>query len=139
MNRLQRPPTVGIVGCLLYLALLALPYLLIGTESGSGVASYYGMGAINPLVSGLLALVALIILAAGRSGRTEPDLAAGIGIALGVFLVGITGLWAVTVPRSLVLGLSANTLIEHHRWVVVATALAVPVAAGWWARELDLL
>lgn len=137
MDDLRTAPTVGIAGCLAYLLVLAVPYLLI--ETTSAVGAYYGSGQLTPAVPAVFALVGIIVLAAGREGRTDPALAAGAGLVLGLFVLGLSLLWALTVPVSLVLGLTESTLIEHHRWVVVAVAVPIPIGAAWFARALDLL
>ena len=137
MNGLRTGPTVGIVGCVAYLLALLVPYLLV--ETTSAVGAYYGAGALSPAVAAVFALLAIIVLAAGREGRTDPSLAAGAALVLGIFIVGLTLLWATTVPTSLVLGLTESTLIEQHRWALVATAVPIPLGAVWFALGLDLL
>ena len=137
MNGLRTGPTVGIVGCIVYLLALLVPYLIVDTTSAVG--SYYGSGALSPAIAALFALLAIIVLGAGREGRTDPSIAAGAGLVLGVFIVGLTLLWAATVPVSLVLGLTESTLIEHHRWALVAAAVPIPAGAVWFAAGLDLL
>ncbi|WP_254271615.1 DUF7548 family protein [Haloarcula marina] len=136
MNDLRTAPLVGIVGCLLYLVVLGVPYLIV--ETTSAVGAYYASGALSPVFAAILALVTIIVLAAGREGRTDPSIAAGAGLVLGLFIVGLSLLWAATVPVSLVLGLSESTLIEHHRWVLVLAGVPVPVGAAWFARALGL-
>jgi predicted anti-sigma-YlaC factor YlaD len=137
MNDLRVAPAVGIAGCLLYVVTLAVPYLLV--ETTSAVGAYYDAGALTPLVPATLALIALIVLAAGREGRSDPSIAAGAGIVLGLFVVGLSLFWAVTVPESLVLGLTKSTLMEHHRWAVVVAGLPVPAGAAWFAHALGLV
>lgn len=137
MNGLRTGPTVGIVGCVAYLLALVVPYLIV--ETTSAVGAYYGAGALSPAIAAVLALLAIIVLAAGREGRTDPSLAAGASLVLGVFVVGVSLLWATTVPTSLVLGLTESTLIEQHRWAVVAAGVPIPLGAAWFATALDLL
>ena len=137
MNHLRTAPSVAIVGCVLYLLALAVPYLIV--ETTSAVSAYYGQGALSPAVPALFAAIGIIVLAAGREGRTDPSLAAGAGIVLGVFILGLSAVWAATVPVSLVLGLTESTLIEHHRWVLVAVAVPIPLGAAWFARALNLV
>ena len=137
MTTLRTGPTVGIVGCLLYLVVLSVPYFIV--ETTSAVGAYYGAGILSPAVPAIFALVAIIVLGAGREGRTDPSIAAGAGLVLGLFILGLSLLWATTVPISLVLGLTESTLIEHHRWLVVAVAVPIPLGAGWFAWALDLV
>ena len=125
MNGLRTGPTVGIVGCVAYLLVLVAPYLIVETTSAVGV--YYAAGALSPTITAVFALLAIIVLAAGSA------------LVLGVFIIGLSLLWATTVPTGLVLGLTESTLIEHHRWVLIAAAVPVPLGAAWFAVGLDLL
>jgi len=137
MDALRTAPLVAIVGCFCYLGSLTVPYLVV--ETGSAVGAYYGSGALSPVVPAVFALVAIIVSAAGREGRTDPSIAAGASLVLGLFVVGLSLLWAATVPVDLVLGLTESTLIEHHRWLVVAAGVPIPLGAVWFAAGLDLL
>ena len=137
MNGLRTGPTVGIVGCVAYLLALLVPYLIV--ETTSAVGAYYGSGALSPAIAAVFALLAIIVLGAGREGRTDPSIAAGAGLVLGFFILGLTLLWATTVPTSLVLGLTESTLIEQHRWALVAAAVPILLGAAWFAVGLDLV
>jgi hypothetical protein len=131
MNDLRIAPTVGIVACLAVLGTLAAPYVL--ADSAANVGTYYSSGAINPLLAGLFALVVLIVFAAGREGRTDPGLAAGAALALGLFTVLIAVAWALTTR------VDAIAITTGHRWAVVATAALLPLSAVWFARALRVL
>ncbi|MFB6117585.1 hypothetical protein [Halosegnis sp.] len=140
MDEVRAAPTVGIVACLLVVAVLLLPYLLIT----SGVTAYYDAGAITPLAAGLFALVGVIVFAAGREERTDPSLAAGAGLVFGLFAVLVCGVWAATVPASVPLQLGtadtiSATLLEFHRFMLVGAAALVAVAGGWYAKTLRLV
>lgn len=142
MDDVRAAPTAGIVACLLVLAVLALPYLLV--ERGAGVGAYYAAGVVPPFVVGLFALVCVIVFAAGREERSDPALVAGASLAFGLFTVLVSALWAATVPESVVLQLGevsglAATLLEAHRYLLVAVGAAVPASAAWYARTLGLL
>ena len=138
-------PTVGIVASLLVVVLLAVPY---GVVDGKAVANYYGAGVLSPWVGGLLALVAVVVFAAGREDRTEPETAAGVGLGLGVATVAVFALWAVTVPAEVPLQLTTDeplvgplttgTVVEYHRWVLTAASFLLPAAGAWYARALRL-
>jgi hypothetical protein len=128
MEATRLAPLVGIAGCLGVLGALAYPFLVV-----DGAAGYYGAGAINPLAAGLLALVAIVVLAAGREGRTDPAFAAGVGIVLGLAVLAMLALWALTLRPDLV------TIDPNHRWATTAIAALVPLGAGWFARSLGLL
>jgi hypothetical protein len=136
MNQLRVAPTVGIVGCVGYLLALAAPYLIV--ETTSAVGAYYSSGALTPAAPAVFALVGIIVFAAGREGRTDPMLAAAAGLVLGLFILGLSLLWATTVPESLVLGLTESTVIEYHRWAVAAVAAPIPVAGAWFAKALGV-
>ncbi|PSP67330.1 hypothetical protein BRC70_08280 [Halobacteriales archaeon QH_6_68_27] len=139
MDRRRLAPLVGIVGCLLYAGLLVVPYLLVRTSPGTAVGTYYGTGTINPFVGGFFALVAVIVLAAGREERTEPDFAAGVALVLGLFIAGIAALWATTVPIEVVVGMDAPQYLTNHRWALVGAGVVVPLSGGWWASTLGLV
>ena len=137
MNGLRTGPTVGIVGCVAYLVALLAPYLVV--ETTSAVGAYYSAGLLSPAIAAVFALLAIIVLAAGREGRTDPSVAAGAGLVLGLVILGVSVAWATTVPVSLVLGLTESTLVEQHRWAVVAAAAPIPLGAAWFAHSLDLI
>jgi hypothetical protein len=136
MNQLRLAPTVGIVASLAVIAVLAAPYAVV--TGASGVGTYFAAGSVNPLVVGLFAAVAIIVFAAGREGRSPPDLVAGAALVLGVFMTALSVLWAVSVPRSVVTQLSTATVLQYHRGVLVLTTLAVPIVATWYARALQI-
>lgn len=137
MEERKLAPTVGIVGCLLVVVLLALPYALVGPPSA--VTTYYGAGAITPFAAGLLAVVGVVVFAAGRENRSDPALTAGAALVFGAFVAVIALLWAVTVPRSVVTQLSTNTLIGYHSYLLVGASLLVAASATWYARVLGFL
>jgi len=137
MEAVRLAPTAGVVACLAVLAGLAAPYLLVTDPGAVGV--YYAAGAFNPLFAGLFALVGLVVFAAGRQDRTDPSLAAGTALVLGLFGAGLTLVWAASVPVSVVFQLGTNALLEYHRVALVLLALAVPGAAGWYARALGVV
>jgi hypothetical protein len=130
MDDEQVAPLAGIVGCVGVVLSLGYPYL---TGESAGVGAYYGTTAVNPLVAGLLALVTVVVLAAGRQRRSDPSLAAGVGLALGVAMVAVALLWGFTVR------VDAIAVAESHRWVVAAFAGLVPLSSLWYARALGLL
>ncbi|MEA5386458.1 hypothetical protein VB773_10640 [Haloarculaceae archaeon H-GB2-1] len=92
----------------------------------------------NPLLTGIFALVGVIVFAAGRERRSDPSLAAGAALTLGLFGTAVTLLWAVTVPESVVVGMSTATVVEYHRWVLVVASLGIPAAGAWFSRALGV-
>ncbi|WP_136686691.1 DUF7548 family protein [Halorhabdus amylolytica] len=126
MDRTRLAPTVGILACLAFLGVLAVP---LGSPSAG---LYYASGALNPLIGGLLALVTVIVFAAGRQRRTDPSLAAGVALAFGLVITVTVIAWASTARTDVL----SNT--QYHRYALAGTAAAVPIVAAWYARELDV-
>lgn len=142
MDDVDAAPAAGVVGCLLVLTVLALPYLIVA--EASAVGTYYGAGLVTPLAAGLFALVGVIVFAAGREERSDPPLSAGAGLVFGLFIAVICGLWAATVPASVPVQLGTasdlgTTLLEYHRWLLAVAAAIVPASAAWYAWALRLL
>lgn len=136
----QRPPTVAIAASLLYLLVVFVPYVAFdGAEPGVLEAYYGSFGVVGPQYLSLLVVVAIVLFAAGRQLRTEPDYVAGLTLVLGVVLVVFVLLWSVAVTDDVAAAMSESTVDEYHRWAVLATSLAVPVCAAWYARTLELL
>jgi hypothetical protein len=130
MNRLHVAPTVGILAAVGYLLALAVPY---ATDPSGAVGAYYAAGPVSPLLAGLLALVSVLVFAAARQGRTEPDFAAGVALVFGLFVVGLTLGWALAAR------VDAVTVWQHHRWLVLGLGLGIPISATWYARVLGVL
>ncbi len=128
MDHRRVAPLVGIVGCLVVIAALVYPSLVAET-----VGTYYGTGIVNPLVGAVLALVAVIVFAAGREERSDPQFAAGAALVFSAFAFLLVLGWALTVR------VDAVELPGLHRWATAATALVAPLAALWYARSLSLL
>lgn len=136
MDGTRVAPLVGIAGCLAVLVVLATPYLAI---AAGAAGTYYGTGAVNPLIGGLFAAVTVIVFAAGDRNRTDPATAAGVGLVFGVLVVAVSLAWAVTVPEDIVFQLSTSSLLGVHRWVLTAVSLAIPAGGLWYANTLGLL
>ena len=136
MNASRVAPVVGVVGCLAVLVALVVPYLT--TEAGAA-GTYYATGAINPLIGGLFAAVAVVVSAAGRAGRTDPATAAGVALVFGIVVALVSLVWALTVPEAVVFQLSTDSALEYHRWVLALCSLMIPVSGAWYARGLGLV
>ena len=136
MDGQRLAPTVGIVASILVVVVLVAPFAAL--ESTTIANSYYALGALNPYVVGLFALVTLIVCAAGREERTDPQTAAGVALAFGVFAAIAALLWAVTVDVEVLFSLTTVAELEYHRWVLTALAFALPASAAWYARALRL-
>lgn len=127
-------PTIGVVAALAVLAVVAAPYFLIDATE---VGVYYSAPTFVPihLVVGLFAMVAVVVFAAGRNGRTDPPTAAGATVVIGGFMALLVLWWAVAVG-GLVGSLTANATFDYHRWLLLVAVLAVAGSAGWYAREV---
>lgn len=133
----QVAPLAGIVACLLVLGVLAIPYVLADSAT---VGLYYSSGLLNPLVVGLLAVVSIVVFAAGRQERTDPALAAGVTLTFGLFMVLLTVTWALTIPEALLREFEiVAAALADHRWALVGVTLPVPATAAWYARSLGLV
>lgn len=129
MEPARAAPLAGIGACLALVAALAYPFAV----ADAGVWAYYASGVVNPLVGGLLALVAVVVFAAGREDRTDPSFAAGVALVFGVFVGIIVFAWAFTAR------VDAAAVAASHRWLVVAFGVAIPAAGLWYARALHLV
>lgn len=135
MDDVRLAPTVGIAACLAVILVLAIPYAFIDPTA---VSTYYSSGAVNPLFAGLFAIVGVIIFAAGREERSDPELTAGIGLVFGIFILGYTIIWAVTVEVGVVFTLTSVTAFQYHRFVLALIALIIPLSSIWYTRALKL-
>lgn len=148
MESRRAAPTLGVVVSACFVLLLLVPYLVV--DDATGVSTYYTAGTLTPWASGMMALVAIVVFAAGREDRTDPATAAGAGLGFGAVIFLITLLWAVSLPAEVPLQLTTaepilgglvttGTVLEYHRWVLAVVG-ALPAAAGaWYARSLGLL
>lgn len=139
MRPVQRPPTVGVVAALTYLLAILAPYLLLSDADVRTVALYYDAGVAGPQFLSLLAVVAAVLFAAGRQGRSDPDFVAGLALVLGVVLAALVLLWAVSVPESVILSIGEEEWFAYHRWLVALAAVALAGAAAWYVRALGLV
>lgn len=133
MDEATVAPTLGILSCIAVLALLAWPYLLASPDA---VGTYYNTGFLTPLAAGLLALVGIIVFAAGREGRSDPALVAGVGLVLGLFIVAISFGWALTARLDVLQ--APGVWLPRQRWALVLVSLLVPASGAWYARALGL-
>jgi hypothetical protein len=130
-------PGLGVVGGVAVVVLLSVPYAIV--EDPGGIPTYYGAGAVNPLIGGLFALVAIVVFAAARQERSDPALTAGVALVFGLFAAVIITLWALTVPLGVVTQFQTSALFEYHRVGTALVALMLPVAAAWYARVIGVV
>lgn len=129
-----RAPAAGVVAALVVLAVVVVPYLLIPAQE---VGIYYSAPTFVPihLVVGLFALVAVIVFAAGRNGRTDPPTAAGATLVLGAFMALLVLWWAIAVG-DIVGSFDVSATFDYHRWLLLVTTAAVAVSGLWFARDV---
>lgn len=140
MDGIRLAPTAGIAASVAFLAVLVLPYLLVTTPGAA--ATYFGVGPLNPLFAGLFALVNVIVFAAGREDRSDPAVAAGAALVMGVAVVAIVGLWVLASPSEVILSLDETGVVqwlEYHPLAVLAVALGQPASAAWYSRALGIV
>lgn len=135
----QRPPTAGIVASLSYLFAIFGPYLILSEEETAALPAYYDFGVAGPQFLAILPLVGLVLFAAGRQQRTEPDYIAGLTLVLGMVLTAFVAIWAVSVPQNVILSIGEASWLEYHRWLVVLAALAMVACSLWYAKSLELV
>lgn len=138
MDRLQLPPTAGIVGGAGAAVVVVLPYLL-PDATATAVAGYYDYGIAGPWMVLVCGLLAVVVYASGRQGRTEHDTAAGAGLALGLGALLFGLLWVVAVPFEAARPVTPNWWFEYHRFAVVAAGVLMSIVGLWYAYELELI
>ncbi|MGM0591342.1 MAG: DUF7548 family protein [Halobacteriota archaeon] len=124
-------PTVGVVACVALVASYLAPFVLI-PDAGTGLGLYYGAG---PLGAGglvFLALLDIVVLLAGKQGRTDDAIASGLAFALGMAILAISILWATAVNVQDLYNFPAPWIVDH-RWLVVAVSGLVPASAAAYA------
>jgi hypothetical protein len=139
MVEVRTPATLGVASAVVYVLAMVVPYVAGGVPSGALQTYYTAFGIAGPPYVAVLALVALIVLAAGRQGRTRPDVAAGVALVLGFVVTLLTATWAFGGVADLVGSLSTATWLEYHRWVLMAAALSLFGSALWFADAIGVL
>lgn len=127
-------PWVGILGCLAALAALTAPFALVDAP-GADLGAYYAAGTVGGGGLAFLAVLSIVVFLAGQRGRADPTTAAGVVVVLGAAMVGVAALWATSIDPTLLYSFPPSAAwLEYHRWVVVALAAVVAVAAGAYAN-----
>lgn len=134
MDLSRRAPQLGLAACFAVFGALLWPYLYLPAEAYVAVGRYYGSGTFGVTIIAALAVIALVILGAGLTGRSTESTVAGATIAIGGFMTAMTIEWAIAV-RSF----PETTWIDYHPWVVLASVLLIPISGVLYARGLDLL
>lgn len=123
----------GIVAAAATAALAAAPYLLLDPTA---VGAYVTAGPGGLRLIALFGLVAVVVLAAGAAGRSDPAQMAGAAVVLGAFTAGVAWWWALSLSPSLIGGLTEYALFEYHRWAVATVATGSLLAAAAYARAV---
>jgi hypothetical protein len=139
MDSERTAASVGVVACVLTALAVGAPYVLLPAEEAGNVAAYYGVGPVSPLAPGLLGVLGAIIFAAGREGRSDPDLVAGVTVVVGGFSMVAALAWALSFRPDLVASTAALEFMTGHRWTVLAGTLLETVAAVWYAGARRLV
>lgn len=139
MDSERTAASVGVLACLLTAGAVVAPYLLLPPDLVGTIQDYYANGAVTPYAPGLLGLIGAIVFASGRQGRSDPDLVAGITLAVGVFSFVVALEWALAFRPDLVGSREALEFMATHRWSVPAAALLEALAALWFAASRRLI
>lgn len=127
----SRPAALlGSGACLLVVLDVLVPYWL---APATGVEVYYDVTPVGPVAVGILALLALAAFVAGVVGRLAPSAVAGGTLALAAAMVGVSVWWAGNVGPGVLERLSRAEVLAYHPGATVGLAVAVLVAAAWYA------
>jgi hypothetical protein len=127
-------PTVGILACLALLAVAFVPAVIV---DATGVGDYYAAGPTGLAAVGFLATLAVVVFLSGRQERTAPDTVAGFTLVLGVAIVGLSVLWAVSIDQTLLFSFPAEyAWLEWHRIAVPVVSLSILASALVYTRAV---
>lgn len=135
MDAARSLSSLGAAACLAVALVLVVPALVVEAPEHL-VRDYYTAGPTGAAGVGFFAAVGVVVFLSGERGRADPPLVAGLASVLGVALVVLAGIWALSLPDTLVFSFPAEyDWIQYHRYVVLALSLVVLAAAGGYARE----
>ena len=135
MQTEQVAPAAGVVGCLALVAAVLAPYALLSDPSGLG--PYYTSGPVGAGALAFLALLSIVVLLAGRRGRTDPPTAAGIAFVVSLAMLAIGALWALSVDSNVLFSFPpADAWIQYHRWLLLALTGVVFASTAAYARAV---
>lgn len=131
MELREAAPLAGLAAAVATLGVVAAPQVVLDTP-GTGLSIYYGSGPLG--IGGVVFLAAIlsIVFLSARHERRDPATIAGIAAVGGVTQAAFTAVWALSVRAEIVFSLPAAWM-QHHRWLVLASSLAVCVAAVGYA------
>lgn len=125
---------ISIGASVVLLAVLGWAYI---PQSARDVNVYYGSGLLNPLIAGVLAVGIVVAIAATGRDRLSPQLGAGIVLSLGLSILLVVFVWAVTGRVDVFL--APGWAFPVQRWALVGIAALIVFGAAWYARALGLL
>lgn len=138
-SRWDPPPLVGVIAAVSVVIASFAPAIANPNVDTIALTTYLGFGIGGVWIVTAIAVVVLVVLVAGATGRTDPALAAGVGLGGGFVMVIAATIWALSVEESVAVELVADDWIRWHRFAVVAIASVVPAASVWWSWRLGLL
>jgi hypothetical protein len=132
MDRVRISGAVGAVAAIAGVLALGVPAIDAFAPQVTGIGTYYEQGLLGGVFAGFLAgilLVVAVALIGVHRGQTDPAVASGASIGLGVAATLLTLEWALAVDPELVAQLGRGTWLAWHRWAVLALVAVVPIAA----------
>jgi hypothetical protein len=132
MESTRVPGFLGVLAAVGGVLGLGLPAIDAFAPDVTGLGTYYAQGALGGVFTGVLAgllLVVAVALIGVQRGQSDPALASGVGVGLGLVATALTLEWALAVEADLVASLGRATWLAWHRWAVLAVVAVVPVAA----------
>jgi len=136
MDTDQVVPYLGAIGCLLVVIVASAPFAVIDEQSQL-VASYYAAGPLGLTGVIFLGVLGVVIFLSSVRGRADALLVAGIMLAVGLTMFGLTALWAVSLdPELTERFLVAHPWIAYHSWSTVALSGLVAVVSGIYAAAV---
>ena len=125
-------PYLGAGAALVFAVLAAAPYLLVRGQSQL-LAGYYGAGPFGVAGAIFLAVLGVVIFLSGVRGQADPTLVAGIMLAVGLVIFGLTAVWALAIPSTILYSFPTDYgWLEYHPWAsLVVSGLIAGSAAGY--------
>lgn len=116
--------------------LVAILLAAFAAESAADLMVYYSFGTINPLLAGVLALGVVLVFAAVRRRWLSETVGTGIALGLGLIVLVIVTVWAVTGRVDVFL--ASGWAFPAQRWMLVGLAVVIVLGAGLHAWRLGL-
>lgn len=125
-------PYLGAVASLVFTVVAAAPYVRI-TEQSELVGAYYAAGPFGLTGAIFLAILGVVIFLSGVRGQADPTLVAGIMLAVGLAIFGLTAAWTLLMPSEVIYSFPPQyDWLEYHPWAtLVASGLIAGGAAGY--------